>query len=240
MTQKRPATRRRNRKVGRVERGGSGPKNVRVAMATVLDVVNPQNEKVDEITLSEAVFGASVRGHLLHEAVRWQRAKERRGTASTKGRAEVSGGGKKPWRQKGSGRARAGSNRSPLWRHGGITHGPKSRDWSFRFPRALRREALRGALSAKVAAREVQVLEDLSMDRPNTKTFKGLLRDLGLTGKVLVVVPQREEAVEKSARNLPGVKVLPARGVIVFDVLDAGTLLFPREALVKVEEVLTP
>lgn len=205
----------------------------------VLDVVNLQNEKVDELPLSEAVFGATAKGTLLHEAVRWQRAKERRGTASTKGRAEVSGGGRKPWRQKGTGRARAGSIRSPLWRHGGVIHGPKPRDWSFRFPKALRREALRGALAAKVAAREVQVLEDLHMDRPSTKTFQGLLRGLGLTGKVLVVTALREEAVEKSGRNLPGVKVLPARGINVSDVLYADTVLFTREAFLKVEEGLT-
>ncbi len=209
-------------------------------MSRTLDVVNAQNEKVDEVTLPPAVFEAPVKEHLLHEAVRWQRTRQRRGTASTKGRAEVSGGGRKPWRQKGTGRARAGSIRSPLWRHGGIIHGPKPKDWSFHLPRVVRREALRGALSAKVAAREVQVLEDLSMDRPSTKSFQGLLRGLGLTGKVLVVTPQREEAVEKSARNLSGVKVLPARGVNVSDVLGADTILFTREALVKVGEALTP
>jgi large subunit ribosomal protein L4 len=209
-------------------------------MTRVLDVVNPQNEKVDEVVLSEAVFGVPVKGHLLHEAVRWQRARQRRGTASTKGRSEVSGGGKKPWRQKGTGRARAGSNRSPLWRHGGISHGPKPRDWSFRFPKALRRDALRTALSTKIAAREVRILEDLTMDRPSTKTFQSLLKGLGITGKVLVVTSQREEAVEKSARNLPRVKVLLAQGVNVSDVLNADAILFTREALVKVEEALTP
>lgn len=209
-------------------------------MTRVLDVVNPQNEKVDEVVLSEAVFGVPVKGHLLHEAVRWQRARQRRGTASTKGRSEVSGGGRKPWRQKGTGRARAGSNRSPLWRHGGISHGPKPRDWSFRFPKALRRDALRTALSTKIAAREVRILEDLTMDRPSTKTFQSLLKGLGITGKVLVVTSQREEAVEKSARNLPQVKVLLAQGVNVSDVLNADAILFTREALVKVEEALTP
>ncbi|MCZ6479750.1 MAG: 50S ribosomal protein L4 [candidate division NC10 bacterium] len=209
-------------------------------MTRVLDVVNPQNEKVDEVVLSEAVFGVPVKGHLLHEAVRWQRARQRRGTASTKGRSEVSGGGRKPWRQKGTGRARAGSNRSPLWRHGGISHGPKPRDWSFRFPKALRRDALRTALSTKIAAREVRILEDLTMDRPSTKTFQSLLKGLGITGKVLVVTSQREEAVEKSARNLPRVKVLLAQGVNVSDVLNADAILFTREALVKVEEALTP
>lgn len=209
-------------------------------MTRVFDVVNPQNEKVDEVVLSEAVFGVPVKGHLLHEAVRWQRARQRRGTASTKGRSEVSGGGRKPWRQKGTGRARAGSNRSPLWRHGGISHGPKPRDWSFRFPKALRRDALRTALSTKIAAREVRILEDLTMDRPSTKTFQSLLKGLGITGKVLVVTSQREEAVEKSARNLPRVKVLLAQGVNVSDVLNADVILFTREALVKVEEALTP
>jgi large subunit ribosomal protein L4 len=209
-------------------------------MTRVFDVVNPQNEKVDEVVLSEAVFGVPVKGHLLHEAVRWQRARQRRGTASTKGRSEVSGGGRKPWRQKGTGRARAGSNRSPLWRHGGISHGPKPRDWSFRFPKALRRDALRTALSTKIAAREVRILEDLTMDRPSTKTFQSLLKGLGITGKVLVVTSQREEAVEKSARNLPRVKVLLAQGVNVSDVLNADVILFTREALGKVEEALTP
>ncbi len=209
-------------------------------MTRVFDVVNPQNEKVDEVVLSEAVFGVPVKGHLLHEAVRWQRARQRRGTASTKGRSEVSGGGRKPWRQKGTGRARAGSNRSPLWRHGGISHGPKPRDWSFRFPKALRRDALRTALSTKIAAREVRILEDLTMDRPSTKTFQSMLKGLGITGKVLVVTSQREEAVEKSARNLPRVKVLLAQGVNVSDVLNADVILFTREALVKVEETLTP
>ncbi len=209
-------------------------------MTRVFDVVNPQNEKVDEVVLSEAVFGVPVKGHLLHEAVRWQRARQRQGTASTKGRSEVSGGGRKPWRQKGTGRARAGSNRSPLWRHGGISHGPKPRDWSFRFPKALRRDALRTALSTKIAAREVRILEDLTMDRPSTKTFQSLLKGLGITGKVLVVTSQREEAVEKSARNLPRVKVLLAQGVNVSDVLNADAILFTREALVKVEEALTP
>jgi large subunit ribosomal protein L4 len=209
-------------------------------MTRVFDVVNPQNEKVDEVVLSEAVFGVPVKGHLLHEAVRWQRARQRRGTASTKGRSEVSGGGRKPWRQKGTGRARAGSSRSPLWRHGGIIHGPKPKDWSFRFPKALRRDALRTALSTKIAAREVRILEDLTMDRPSTKTFQSMLKGLGITGKVLVVTSQREEAVEKSARNLPRVKVLLAQGVNVSDVLNADVILFTREALVKVEETLTP
>ncbi|MFQ5882630.1 MAG: 50S ribosomal protein L4 [Candidatus Methylomirabilales bacterium] len=211
-----------------------------VPMTRILHVVNAHNEKVDEVALPEAVFGARVEGYLLHEAVRWQRAKQRRGTASTKGRSEVSGGGRKPYRQKGTGRARAGSIRSPLWRHGGTVHGPRPKDWSFRLPKALRREALRVALSAKVAAREVQVLEDLTLDRPSTKTFQGILRDLGLTGKVLVVTAHREEAVNKSARNLPGVKVIPARGVNVSDVLDADAVLFTREALVRVGEALTP
>jgi large subunit ribosomal protein L4 len=127
-----------------------------------------------------------------------------------------------------------------LWRHGGIVHGPKSKDWSFRFPKAVRREALRGALAAKVAAREVQVLEDLHMDQPSTKAFQGLLRGLGLTGKVLVVTAQREEPVEKSARNLSRVKVIPARGINVSDVLHADAVLFTREAFIKVEEALVP
>jgi large subunit ribosomal protein L4 len=208
-------------------------------MPRVLNVVNLQNEKVDEVALSEEVFGVPVKGHLLYQAVRWQRAKQRRGTASTKGRSEVSGGGRKPWRQKGTGRARAGSIRSPLWRHGGTVFGPKPRDWSFILPRGVRQEALRAALSAKAAAEEILVVEDLTLERPSTRAFQGIVKALGLRGKILVVTAQVEEVVDKSARNLPGVKVLPARGVNVYDLLNADTVLFTREALIKVEETLT-
>ena len=208
-------------------------------MTRVINVVNLQNEKVDEVTLSEEVFGTPVKGHLLHQAVRWQRAKQRQGTASTKGRSEVSGGGRKPWRQKGTGRARAGSIRSPLWRHGGTVFGPKPRDWSFTLPREVRQKALRAALSAKAAAEEILVLEDLTLERPSTKAFQGILKALDLKGKTLVVTAQVEEAVDKSTRNLPQVKVLPARGVNVYDLLNADMVLFTREALIKLEETLT-
>ena len=208
-------------------------------MTRVVNVVNLQNEKVDEVALSEEVFEAPVKGHLLHQAVRWQRARQRRGTASTKGRAEVSGGGRKPWRQKGTGRARAGSIRSPLWRHGGIVFGPKPRDWGFTLPRRIRQEALRAALSAKAAAGEILVVEDLTLERPSTRAFQGIMKALGLKGKILVVTAQVEEALDKSTRNLPQVKVLPARGVNIYDLLNADTVLFSREALIKVEETLT-
>lgn len=207
-------------------------------MSRVITVVNLQNEKVDEVALSEGIFGVPVKGHLLHQVVRWQRARQRQGTASTKERAEVSGGGRKPWRQKGTGRARAGSIRSPLWRHGGTVFGPKPRDWSFALPRQVRQEALRAALAAKAAAQEIRVVEDLSLERPSTKAFQGILEALGLRGKILVVTARGDEAVDKSTRNLPHVKVLPARGVNVYDLLNADTVLFTREALLKVEEAL--
>jgi len=207
-------------------------------MATSVDVVNANNEKVDSLELPEAVFGASVKSHLLHDVVRMQLANRRQGTADTKGRADVSGGGKKPWRQKGTGRARAGTTRSPLWRHGGTTFGPHPREYGFRVPKAVRRQALCGALTVKAQAGAIRLLESLSLEKPSTKAMRSLLQGVGAQGKALVVLPGRDEVLEKSVRNLPQVRILTVQGLNVYDILKADTLIMTPEGVHTLREVL--
>jgi len=207
-------------------------------MPTTVDVINANNEKVDSLELPEAIFGAPVKPHLLHDVVRMQRANARQGTAATKGRSEVSGGGKKPWRQKGTGRARAGTIRSPLWRHGGTVFGPQPREYAFLVPKAVRRQALLGALTVKAQAGAIRLLESLSLEKPSTKAMRSLLQGVGVRGKALLVLPGRDEAVERSARNLPEVRVLTVRGLNVYDVLKADTLILTPEGVHTLREVL--
>jgi large subunit ribosomal protein L4 len=207
-------------------------------MARTVDVVNTKNEKVDSLELPEAIFGAVVKPQLLHEVVRMQLANRRQGTADTKGRSDVSGGGKKPWRQKGTGRARAGSIRSPLWRHGGTIFGPHPRRYGFQVPKAVRRQALLAALSAKAQAGALRVLESLSLEKPSTKAMRSLLKGLGAQGKALVVLPGRDEVMEKSVRNLPEVRVLTVQGLNVYDILKADTLIMTPEGVHTLQEVL--
>ena len=209
-------------------------------MATLVDVVNAKNETVDRCELPEAIFSAPVKPHLLHEVVRMQLAKRRQGTVETKGRSEVSGGGKKPWKQKGTGRARSGSTRSPLWRHGGTVFGPHPRSYEFGVPKAIRRQALLAALTSKAQAGAIRVLESLSLERPSTKAMVGLLKGAGVAGKALVVLPARDETLEKSARNLPAVRVLTVQGLNVYDVLRADTLVLTPEGVHTLQEVLAP
>ena len=207
-------------------------------MATSVDVVNANNEKVDSLELPEAIFGAPLKSHLLHDVVRMQLANRRQGTADTKGRSDVSGGGKKPWKQKGTGRARAGTNRSPLWRHGGTTFGPHPREYGFRVPKAVRRQTLCGALTAKAQAGAIRLLESLSLEKPSTKAMRSLLQGVGARGKALVVLPGRDEVVEKSVRNLPEVRVLTVQGLNVYDILRADTLIMTPEGIHTLREVL--
>ena len=209
-------------------------------MATLVDVVNGKNETVDRCELPEAIFAAPVKPHLLHEVVRMQLAKRRQGTAETKGRSDVSGGGKKPWKQKGTGRARAGSTRSPLWRHGGTVFGPHPRSYEFGVPKAVRRQALLAALTSKAQAGAIRVLESLGLERPSTKAMAALLAGAGVAGKALVVLPARDETLEKSARNLPTVRVLTVQGLNVYDVLNADTLVLTPEGVHTLREVLAP
>jgi large subunit ribosomal protein L4 len=204
----------------------------------MLDVVNAKNEKVDSLELPEVIFGAPVKPHLLHEVVRMQLANRRQGTADTKGRSDVSGGGKKPWKQKGTGRARAGSTRSPLWRHGGTIFGPHPRSYAFEVPKAVRRQALLAALTTKAQAGAIRLLESVSLEKPSTKQMLSMLQAVGAQGKALVVLPARDEVVEKSARNLPEVRVLTVRGLNVYDVLKADTLVLTPEGVNTLREVL--
>ena len=202
-------------------------------------VYNAKREKVADIDLPEAVFNRPVKEHLLHEVVKAQLNKRRAGTASAKGRAEVRGGGKKPWRQKGTGRARSGSTRSPLWRGGGVVFGPKPRDYSQRVPRKVRQQALVMALSVKAQGGQLTVIDSLNLERIKTKDFLGALSNLGLAGKsCLVVYEGADERLEKSSRNVPGVKAIRREGLNVYDLLKYENLLLLRPAAEKLAEVL--
>ena len=186
--------------------------------------------------LSEQVFGGPVNEAVLHSAVVMQMAGRRQGTASTKTRAEVRGGGRKPWRQKGTGRARVGSIRSPLWRTGGVTFGPKPRNYGYNLPKKVRRLALRSALSAKVKEGNLLVVDQLSLPEIKTKEMVKVLNALNATPKALVVTA--DENVQKSSRNIPGVLPMAAQGLNVYDLLNHDKLIITKEDVLKVEEVL--
>ena len=204
-----------------------------------IDLYNLSREKVGEVELRDEVFNGPVKLHLFYEVVKWQLAKRRRGTASTKTRAEVSGGGRKPWRQKGLGRARAGSIRSPLWRGGGVVFGPKPRDYSYPLPKKVRRAALRSALSLRYKEGKLTVLDGFDLGQIKTKLFVEAMEKLGLKGeKVLIVTDGKDEVLERSARNVPWAKVLRCEGLNVYDVLNYRHLLILRSALPKIEERL--
>jgi len=204
-----------------------------------IEVKNLANEVVGKLELSDAVFQAELNQPLIWEAVKHYSDSLRAGTASTKVRGEVSGSGKKLWRQKGTGRARVGSIRSPLWRHGGTVHGPKPRDYSYRFPRKKLQIAMRSALSAKLNENSVAVIDTLTPESGKTKDFQKTLANLGFTGKVLIVDSNRNENLLRSSRNLPKVKLVPGTGINIFDVVNSNTLLFSRESILQVQEVLS-
>ncbi|HUK42192.1 MAG TPA: 50S ribosomal protein L4 [Candidatus Acidoferrales bacterium] len=188
-------------------------------------------------TLREEIFGVKARPRLLHQTVIMQLANRRAGTAATKSKGFVSGGGKKPWRQKGTGRARAGSTRSPIWVGGGTTFGPHPRDYSYRMPRRARREALLSALSLKNRENKIIVVDKLELEEPKTKIMARALTELNVTS-ALIVTGQPEEKVERSARNLPWVKVLRVEGLNVYDLLRYEHLILTEDALKRLEERL--
>jgi large subunit ribosomal protein L4 len=204
-----------------------------------IEVRNLANEVVGRLELSEAVFKAKLNKPLIWEAVKHYNDSLRAGTASTKVRSEVSGSGKKLWRQKGTGRARIGSIRSPIWRHGGTVHGPKPRSYSYRFPRKKLRGAMRSALSAKLNENSVAVIEAFSLESHKTKEFQKLLSNLGCAGKVLVVESERNKNLALSSRNLPRVKLVAGTGINIFDVVNSNVLLFSKESILQVQEVLS-
>jgi large subunit ribosomal protein L4 len=184
--------------------------------------------------LSDAVFGAKARAHLLHQAVVMQLANRRAGTAATKSKGLVRGGGKKPWRQKGTGRARAGSIRSPIWVGGGTTFGPQPRDYSYRMPRTARREALLSALSLKNRESKIIVVDKFELEEAKTKLMVRALAELNVAS-ALIVIGQADVKIERSARNLPKIKVLRVDGINVYDVLGHEHLILTQEALQRLE-----
>ncbi len=200
-------------------------------------IYNMQGAQVGEMELNDEIFGIEPNEEVVHEAVVMQLASLRRGTHSTKTRAEVRGGGRKPWRQKGTGRARAGTIRSPLWRKGGIVFGPKPRDYSYSIPRKKRRLAIKSVLSSKVNTGDLIVLDNLTFAAPKTKEMVQVLNNLKVDKKALIVTVDNEANVEKSARNIAGVKPLAADGINVYDLLKHDKLIITKDAIAKVEEV---
>jgi len=194
--------------------------------------------QVGEVELSENVFGVQPNVHVLHSAVLLQQAAERQGTHKTKGRSEVRGGGRKPWKQKGTGRARQGSIRSPQWVGGGTVFGPVPRTYGFKLPKKVRRLAIKSALSSKVIDNDIIVLDQLTLAAPKTKEFVGILNSLKVARKALVVTATYEDNVALSARNIPGIKFVAAEGINVLDVLQHDKLIITKEAVEKVQEVL--
>jgi large subunit ribosomal protein L4 len=201
-----------------------------------LDVIDRQGTPIEKIAVADGTFAAEVKTHLFHQVVRMQLAKRRRGTASTKTRGEVSGGGRKPWRQKGTGRARQGSTRSPLWRGGGVALGPKPRDYAYKLPKKVRRAALRSALSMKTQEGLLKVIDRLDLPAPKTRQMVSFLRDLGVEKAVVILLADDNLNVQLAARNLPGVKVLRVEGTNIYDLLAHDYLLCTREALIKLQE----
>ena len=198
---------------------------------------NMSGAQIGELELKDSVFGIQPNQAVLYDFVKMQLANKRAGTSSTKTRAEVSGGGKKPWRQKGTGRARVGSSRNPVWTGGGIAFGPKPRDYSYRLPRKVRRLAMKSALSSKVIDNNIIVVDALQFEEPKTKLMAQTLEALKVGKKTLLVTMSADTNVIKSARNLPGVKPLTADFINVYDLLNYDTLLITQDAVAKVEEV---
>jgi large subunit ribosomal protein L4 len=203
-----------------------------------LDVVNAQNEKVGNVDVSDAVFGGRVKTDLIWEAVVQENAAERRGTHATKNRALVSGSGKKPWRQKGTGRARVGEIRNPLWRKGGTVFGPQPRSYEYALPKKVKLGALRAALAQKLNDGALVVVDRLEAAERKTKTTAEMFKRLGATGRTLVIGVKHDDAFALSARNIAGVKLVPSNRVTARDVIDTVHVIATREALEKLQETL--
>lgn len=194
-------------------------------------------QQIGDIELNESVFGVEVNEGLVHQAVVMQLAAQRLGTHATKTRGLVRGGGRKPWKQKGTGRARSGSTRSPIWVGGGVVFGPSPRSYAFRMPRKQRRLALKCALSDKVQNGDFVVLENLEFDAAKTKNVVKMLSDFGFDKKTLLITADENENVEKSSRNIPGVKAISSCGLNVYDVLNHNKLFITKDAITRIEEV---
>ena len=200
-------------------------------------IYNMAGDKVGEIELSETIFGIEPNASVLHDSVKNHLANCRQGTQSALTKGEVDCTTKKPWRQKGTGRARAGHAGSPVWRHGGVAFAPKPRDYSYTLNKKVKRLALKSALSSKAAEGEIIVIDDLKVAEIKTKTFVGFLEKINVTGKALVITKEVNEPVIKSARNIPGIKTTIATIISPYDILNAGKLVVDKSALEKIEEV---
>jgi large subunit ribosomal protein L4 len=206
----------------------------------VVDVVNLDGKKVGQVELAEAIFGAKVNPHLLHEASRWYLRGLRAGTHKTKDKSEVSGAGRKLWRQKGTGRARIGSIRSPLWRHGGTVHGPEPRDYSYALPRKMLLGALRSALSAKLAEQKLTVVDAWALETHKTKSLVEALAKLNLTKSALLVSHGENRNLELASRNIEGVKLAAPSALQPYDVLKHDLLLLSKDAVARLSHSLDP
>ena len=204
---------------------------------SAIKVLNMAGAEVGTVELNDSIFGIEPNTAVVHEVVKNHLANCRQGTQSALTRAEVSGGGKKPWRQKGTGHARQGSTRAPQWTHGGIVFAPKPRSYSYVLNKKVKRLAMKSALSAKAAAGEIIVIDSIKMDSIKTKDFRALLSAVKADGKSLVVTPAKDEIVVKSARNIPGVETSMANLINVYDILKAKYLVLDKEALTVIEEV---
>ncbi len=202
-----------------------------------VDVYNMQGKKVSDVELSEAVFGIEPNENVVHSALVNYLANQRQGTQSTKTRAEVSGGGRKPWRQKGTGRARQGSIRAPQWIKGGIALGPKPRSYSYRINKKEKQLAIRSLLSAKVLDNELTVVDKLEVEEAKTKVMAKALTDLKVEGKALIILADRNDNVLRSSRNIEGVKTIELNTINVFDLLNCNKLVLPLDTVKKLEEV---
>jgi len=204
---------------------------------STINVLNMTGEVVGTVELSDGIFGIEPNEAVVHEVVKNHLANCRQGTQSALTRGEVSGGGKKPWRQKGTGHARQGSTRAPQWTHGGIVFAPKPRSYSYVLNKKVKRLALKSVLSAKAAANEIIVVDSIKLDSIKTKDFRAFLNAIKADGKSMVVTPAKDEIVIKSARNIPGVEVAMANLINVYDILKAKYLVLDKEALAVIEEV---
>jgi large subunit ribosomal protein L4 len=207
-----------------------------MAVTELLDI---QGAKIGEVEIKDEIFNCEVKSHLIHDVVKMQLAKRRRGTVQTKTRKDVSGGGRKPYKQKGTGSARRGSSRSPLMVGGGIVFGPQPRDYGYTLPKKVRRGALKSALTVRYTGSNMKVLDKLELSDISTKIFNGIVKTLSLT-KPLFVIGTKDEAVEKSARNIPHLKVLRVDGLNVYDIIKHDELVMTLDALRKIEGVLAP
>ena len=199
-----------------------------------IEIIDIQRQKVAEMEVDDRLLNATDKAHLAYDLVRWQLACRRGGTAATKERSDVSGGGKKPWKQKGTGRARSGHSRSPLWRGGGTVFGPQPRDYSYRLPKKVREAGLIAALSSKFKEEKLVVLDRFGLEGVRTRRFQEALKTLGISS-ALIVIDGADAILEKSARNVPGVQVLQVQGLNVHDILRHEHLVFLRSSLEKVE-----